>query len=1053
MKILPFKFIVSLFLILLFAIPAVSATDLFNATPFKGGVANIIMTGTGSTSTTGWVGDEKYSWYATRVATTGSVNFNATSTLNGTQSLDIIITDATGHFTITNVPATDIASLSKYAIPVSPNTAMNVYAWVKTSDAQGTGAYISTTQYDAAGAAGTTSTSSKLTGTNGYTKLGYTVTTDADAAYMVVTLDHAAGAAQVINFNGVTIETAITDNYTGTGGQVKPIIQGVTSTDNIDQSLTRYNTDGVWFRGPADGKYYGYAQELTISKEKFTGISIGLAKVGSPTGTLTLSIRSTPSGNVLASTTRDISTLVNGTYNFSLPAITPSGKYYTVITSSTSGQDNTNYVIWKSYTGSITTGNSLGYAESPYSTWAYLSNYEAQLTTFYAKNTEDVNTCVNGVCMNLISNGTSVGDPTGILPGAIINTHNGTYTWWNNASESDFSSPSSEEIRKLSNSIYSASWGGAATGLRAINGFNMYAHGGYVEYDGAGSIAGNPEQQITVKINSMLPMKSLSVDYMLFTRTAGQYHAFQYSIDNATWYDITNVSIGSPQYNYYSSTITAIEGNTTVYLRQWQPAGTTDEMIGQIRHINATLDTTTTNLTDLEYVNGNNYVNVSSNGRAASNSLDPSLQADVWFYLQKLVPISSFTMTPNPVLAGQTVIFNDTSTNSPVGWDWNFGDGSAHETTQNTTHIYQTPGNYEVNLTVSDGGYNSSVQTETVYGIVHSNFTSTVITGIYPMQLQFTDLSTNATSWLWNFGDGNTSTLQNPSHQFDVCGYMTISLNASNPVSYNTTTKTNYVLNYCGGNITPTPTPCYGTTDGDWCGTQTLFFQDNSTSDIPTYGDLINYPSGSIQDDRNVSIKNTDGPVLIGTYIMPAGSLSGIISLRKGLRVFTSYHYVDSAVGTTQINFTAFQRFVNGTEVVFYSQLTDDIDSLVPAYYTTYRVSTEDLNVSADDRLGIKIYGQTTHSAPITLHFVYQGTTNTSHFVSGFFTCQQAICCAPTFSPTTAEPTAIPGPVINPSASAIVHHDPDIITWIKDNIAWLVLLILILIGYLLARRR
>lgn len=174
---------------------------------------------------------------------------------------------------------------------------------------------------------------------------------------------------------------------------------------------------------------------------------------------------------------------------------------------------------------------------------------------------------------------------------------------------------------------------------------------------------------------------------------------------------------------------------------------------------------------------------------------------------------------------------------------------------------------------------------------------------------------------------------------------------------------------------------------GPVCGGQTLYFQHQNSPDIPGYEELINYPSGNAQEDENITIKNTDGPVLIDAYIMPAGSLSQATLLLKGLRVFTTYHYVDGASGTTQINFTAFQRFENGTEVVFYSQLTDDINSLTATDYTTYRVSQQDLILNPTDRLGIKVYGQTTHSAPVKLHFVYQGTTNTSHFESGFFEC------------------------------------------------------------------
>ena len=75
--------------------------------------------------------------------------------------------------------------------------------------------------------------------------------------------------------------------------------------------------------------------------------------------------------------------------------------------------------------------------------------------------------------------------------------------------------------------------------------------------------------------------------------------------------------------------------------------------------------------------------------------------------------------------------------------------------------------------------------------------------------VQFTDQSTNSpTSWLWDFGDGQTSTQQNPSHTYATSGVYTVSLRASNAFGNNTTTKSGYVsvtvpcLQYCASSGT-----------------------------------------------------------------------------------------------------------------------------------------------------------------------------------------------------------------------------------------------------------
>ncbi len=60
--------------------------------------------------------------------------------------------------------------------------------------------------------------------------------------------------------------------------------------------------------------------------------------------------------------------------------------------------------------------------------------------------------------------------------------------------------------------------------------------------------------------------------------------------------------------------------------------------------------------------------------------------------------------------------------------------------------------------------------------------------------VRFTDQSSGApTSWLWNFGDGNTSTQQNPTHTYAAAGRYTISFTATNANGTNTVTRANYI--------------------------------------------------------------------------------------------------------------------------------------------------------------------------------------------------------------------------------------------------------------------
>jgi PKD repeat protein len=75
-----------------------------------------------------------------------------------------------------------------------------------------------------------------------------------------------------------------------------------------------------------------------------------------------------------------------------------------------------------------------------------------------------------------------------------------------------------------------------------------------------------------------------------------------------------------------------------------------------------------------------------------------------------------------------------------------------------------------------------------------ADFTANPPSGLPPLDVYFTDQSGQwPTSWSWNFGDGETSTQQNPSHQYTTSGSYTVSLTASGPDGSDTETKPSYI--------------------------------------------------------------------------------------------------------------------------------------------------------------------------------------------------------------------------------------------------------------------
>ncbi|HOK72486.1 MAG TPA: DUF3344 domain-containing protein [Methanothermobacter sp.] len=79
-----------------------------------------------------------------------------------------------------------------------------------------------------------------------------------------------------------------------------------------------------------------------------------------------------------------------------------------------------------------------------------------------------------------------------------------------------------------------------------------------------------------------------------------------------------------------------------------------------------------------------------------------------------------------------------------------------------------------------------------------ANFTANPTSGVAPLTVQFQDLSTGATEWLWEFGDGTNSTEQNPTHTYTQPGTYNITLTIKGPGGQNTLTKQDYITAYKG---------------------------------------------------------------------------------------------------------------------------------------------------------------------------------------------------------------------------------------------------------------
>ncbi|MET0463634.1 MAG: PKD domain-containing protein [Chitinophagaceae bacterium] len=147
------------------------------------------------------------------------------------------------------------------------------------------------------------------------------------------------------------------------------------------------------------------------------------------------------------------------------------------------------------------------------------------------------------------------------------------------------------------------------------------------------------------------------------------------------------------------------------------------------------------------------------------------------------MPSANFTANTVSGCSPLIVQFQDLSSGVPTAWAWDLGNGSV-SSQQNPQATYFNPGTYTVRLTVTNAtGSNTLTRTQyiTVYAPPVVNFSVTQQSGCFPLRTQFTDMSaatagSSIVSWLWDFGNGVTSTLQNPSAVYPIAGNFAVTL-------------------------------------------------------------------------------------------------------------------------------------------------------------------------------------------------------------------------------------------------------------------------------------
>jgi gliding motility-associated-like protein len=146
-------------------------------------------------------------------------------------------------------------------------------------------------------------------------------------------------------------------------------------------------------------------------------------------------------------------------------------------------------------------------------------------------------------------------------------------------------------------------------------------------------------------------------------------------------------------------------------------------------------------------------------------------------------PVVTFTAAPRHICYGDSVVFTATVVSGPVDlFVWDFGDGGSSTSSTTITHTYSIPGIFTVTLTPYYLGCKGTPFILTNYITVDSP--KAIIAHKYncspKTRVNFGDSSLGDDTHIWYFGDGGSSTADNPVHDYPALGTYTVMLTTYN---------------------------------------------------------------------------------------------------------------------------------------------------------------------------------------------------------------------------------------------------------------------------------
>jgi PKD repeat protein len=303
---------------------------------------------------------------------------------------------------------------------------------------------------------------------------------------------------------------------------------------------------------------------------------------------------------------------------------------------------------------------------------------------------------------------------------------------------------------------------------------------------------------------------------------------------------------------------------------------------------------------------------------------------------EDIPPQAAFLAVPSEGPRPLAVQFTDATEQNVTSRLWDFGDGAA-STEISPTHTYTESGTFHVTLAVTNAGGADS-HSDTIVVVEPppaTDFWATPVSGTWPLTVAFSNITANeVTGYVWDFGDGTTSSAISPTHVYTAEGSYTVVLTATGPYGTDVETKTDYIsvsnpppnadfISSATGGVVPHTVALTPTVGGGPATSYQWVFGDGDTSTAPmpshTYDTPGIYtitltasgPGGSNTEIRKDYIHVASTPVTD----LPLGSWAGGVYTGTARDRGNLYHVITQ---TTLSDIRCFLNITSSTELRFF---------------------------------------------------------------------------------------------------------------------------------------